>query len=187
MLMGDKAVKNGDAPKPLLMIPAESFGESKVTEYVKDYIAGRVKEYSGVACYLSNISKGKLNEWIDGHLEHLRRITEVTGNPIFAGNLGQIERLTAAGISVAADYGMNAVNRASLSVLRELGCVAVVEGLEFREDVSGAVPLMVSEQPIAPEGTVLTGKTGGKREIEVVHSPLGDKTYVIATFGKCMH
>lgn len=170
MIIGDTRAEGAKPAKPLLMVPAESF---------EDDMPGRVKnDYAGIACYLSNVSKGRLNEWIDSNLERLREIAKLTGNPIFAGNLGQIEKLTAAGIPVAADYGMNAVNSESLAVLRELGAETVVEALEFREDVSGTVPLMISEQPLAQEGAELAGKAA-KRNVRVLQSPLGDKTYVV--------
>ena len=168
----DKGETIAKGSKSIVMIPAESFDESMLSEYSE-----------GCACYLSNVSRGRLNEWIDSNLDRLREITELTGNPIFAGNLGQLERLTAAGIPVAADYGLNATNHAALKVLRELGAETVVEALEFREDVSGAVPLMITEQPLSEAGESLQSKRRkerGEAPMSVIHSPLGDKTYIIA-------
>ena len=69
-----------------------------------------------------------------------------------------------------------------LKVLRELGCVSVVEALEFREDVSGAVPLMITEQPLSEAGGSLQSKRRkerGEAPMSVIRSPLGDKTYVV--------
>ena len=153
----------------LLLIPAEEFEDAQ---------AG-----SGTAVYLSRVSKGRLNEWIESHIEELREAAELTKQPIFVGNLGQLIRLRDAGIPVAADYGLNATNHAALKVLRELGAETVVEALEFREDVSGALPLMITEQPLSEAGGSLQSKRRkehGEAPMRVIHSPLGDKTYIIA-------
>lgn len=167
----------------LLLIPAEEFKPEMLESAEPGASAGQdAQADSGTAVYLSRVSKGRLNEWIDSHIEELREAAELTGQPIFAGNFGQLERLTAAGIPVAADYGLNATNHAALKVLHELGCVSVVEALEFREDVSGAVPLMITEQPLSEAGGSLQSKSRkewGEAPMSVLRSPLGDKTYII--------
>ena len=175
----------------LLLIPAEEFKSETIKRLLpsgesatQGASAGQdAQAGSGTAVYLSRVSKGRLNEWIDSHIEELREAAELTKQPIFAGNLGQLERLNAAGVPVVADYGLNATNHAALKVLRELGCVSVVEALEFREDVSGAVPLMITEQPLSEAGGSLQSKRRkerGEAPMRVIRSPLGDKTYIIA-------
>jgi putative protease len=169
----------------LLLIPAEEFTEELIQrrELTEPSETGSPAVNTGTAVYLSRVSKGRLNEWIDSHIEELREAAELTKQPIFVGNLGQLERLNAAGIPVVADYGLNATNHAALKVLRELGAETVVEALEFREDVSGAVPLMITEQPLDAAGGSLQSKSRkerGKAPMSVIRSPLGDKTYIIA-------
>ncbi|MBQ7606245.1 MAG: U32 family peptidase, partial [Firmicutes bacterium] len=175
----------------LLLIPAEEFKSETIKRLLpsgesatQGASAGQdAQAGSGTAVYLSRVSKGRLNEWIDSHIEELREAAELTGNPIFVGNLGQLIRLRDVGIPVAADYGLNATNHAALKVLRELGAETVVEALEFREDVSGALPLMITEQPLDAAGESLQGKSRkecGEAPMRVIHSPLGDKTYIIA-------
>ena len=165
----------------LLLVPVEQ-ADDFLQQLGTESADALPEDFSGFAFYISRVSYGRLDAWLDANFERLAGLAEMSGHPIFAGNLSWLWRLSRAGIPVAADYGMNAVNDAAAQVMNELGASYTVEALEFREDARGLQPMMLTEQLIGETGNRIQSqqrKKAGKPAAILLRSPLGDKTYVL--------
>ena len=104
-----------------------------------------------VVPYISNVCKGREDSILESNIDEIR--DTLKGRAVYAGNLGWIRRLTAAGIPVTADYGINIMNRAAAEALQELGAAGIAWSLEADENpkAHGAFPLMVSQHGFPEE------------------------------------
>lgn len=99
-----------------------------------------------VVPYITNISKGKEDEFLKAHIDELVKLAAKNG--VYVGNLGWVEVLTNSGVAVYGDYGLNAYNEATLEVLGNMGVCRAVWSLEAEEE-GKPIPVMITEQPLA--------------------------------------
>lgn len=126
--------------------------------------------------YITNISKGKEEEYLKSNLEKLKDIGNQNG--IYAGNLGWIEILAGLGIDVYGDYGLNVYNEATEMVLSKMGVKSSVWSLEKEEESSKPIPVMVTEQPL-PYKKLIDRKG---LEIDIIKREYSDQRILIPSY-----
>lgn len=134
------------------------------------------KAFSGkidVMPYILNVSKGKLDSYIEENFTEIAEAVKYSG--ILIGNLGWIERFRRAGIKVFGDYGLNIYNVQGVKAMEEIG----VEVKELSHEISRRVeeiPLMITEHEIPSK--FLTDRKGER--YSVVKSESGDKWLIFS-------
>ncbi|NLD19633.1 MAG: U32 family peptidase [Clostridiales bacterium] len=123
--------------------------------------------------YILNVSRGRLDEYVDLHFEEIVRA--VRKNGILIGNIGWIKRFRERGIKVYGDYGLNVYNLQSKKALAEIGVETKVYSHELQRSVASGFPLMITEHPI--ESSYIVDRKGVKYSI--VSSCSGDKYLVL--------
>ena len=154
----EKIKKSGRKPVPL-------------EEYMKAIDEGSdIPE--GVLPYILNISKGKLDAFIESRFADIAAACRDTG--ILIGNPGWIGSFSAAGVKVYGDYGLNVYNRQAELACGELGAELYMPSQETGVCDERGIPLMVTEHPV--RASVLTDRKGAAHRI--VTAPSGDKTLI---------
>jgi len=128
--------------------------------------------------YILNVSKGELDDYIEGNFASIVDKYRDTG--VLIGNLGWIKQFTDAGVQVYGDYGLNAYNGQSIKAYEEL-CVKMLhtsyercrDGRTSDKRFKGKIPLMITEHPFDTD--YLIDRKGVKHEI----IKYGDKNIVL--------
>ncbi len=138
----------------------------------------RLKEGSGTNSlmpYIYNISKGRLDEYLEEHFDDIVNACKTTG--IAIGNLGWIKEFLRAGIKVYGDYGLNICNHISEQTFTNIGVSDPNWSLELIQGRdAGDIPLMVTEHTIQTK--TLVDEAG--KEYPVIRTGLGDKSIVLS-------
>ena len=153
-----KVDESGKRPMPL-----EDFMAAKAEG--KDLVPGTLP-------YILNVSKGKLDSYIEEHFDEIAEACRESG--ILIGNLGWIERFKQAGVKVYGDYGLNVYNEQARLAYKELGVKLYMPSHETGVSDERGIPLMISEHPVNEEA--LIDRKGGSHRIE--RSSSGDKTLI---------
>lgn len=135
--------------------------------YMKKY--GETLKVDGeVLPYILNVSKGRLDEYIEENFKEIVKAVRDTG--ILIGNLGWIKRFRDAGVKVFGDYGLNIYNMQSLKTFEELGVKMREPSHEMNENIN-EIPFMITEHPF--KSAWLIDRKNVK--YEMVKSDCGDK------------
>ena len=126
----------------------------------------------GTVPYIMNVSKGKLDGFIEEHFDEI--VSACTERGILTGNPGWIERFIQAGVRVYGDYGLNVYNEQARLAYEEMGVELYMPSHETGVSDERGIPLMITEHPVAEEK--LTDRKGGTHRI--VRAPSGDKTLI---------
>ncbi len=108
-----------------------------------DMILQGFESVDGVIPYISNITKGREDEILESSIDKCVELCKRSG--VYVGNLGWLERMNELGVTTYGDFGLNAYNKETKSVIRSLGASYVVDSLEAANEDTGAYPLMTSE------------------------------------------
>ena len=132
--------------------------------------------------YISNVSKGRLDEYIESDLSFI--VNGFKNNGISIGNLGWCLDLIEEGNNkVYADYGLNLCNEAAKEAMRSIGIIPTAMSLECQYE--GDWPIMITEHPIKSEWLrdrknekydVVKTSDGDKWMIFKRHKPIADET-----------
>ncbi len=122
--------------------------------------------------YILNISKGRLDNYIESHFEEIVEAVRETG--ILIGNLGWIKQFLDAGVKVYGDYGLNVYNEQARRAFAELGVDMFMLSHETGICDERGIPLMVTEHEVQAE--ILTDRKGEPHRVE--RSASGDKTLI---------
>ena len=140
-------------------------------EFMKARDGGRDMP-EGALPYILNISRGKLDRFIESRFDEIADACRDSG--ILIGNTGWIERFRDAGVKVYGDYGLNVYNRQAELAYEELGAELYMPSHETGISDERGIPLMVTEHPVS--ASALTDRKGVVHR--VVTSPSGDKTLI---------
>ena len=124
--------------------------------------------------YISNVSKGREDEYIESNIDSICDVVKTSG--IMIGNLCWVEEFVSRGITVYGGYGLNVYNRYTDKLLKDLGITASALSLESFEKGEGSLPLMVSEHIIP--GKSLTDRKGAT--YRVIRNDAGDKSIILS-------
>ena len=124
--------------------------------------------------YISNVSKGREDEYIESNIDSICDAVRTSG--IMIGNLCWIEEFVSRGITVYGGYGLNVYNRYTDALLKGLGVCFCAPSLERLEKGEGNMPLMVSEHIIP--GRNLTDRKG--ENYRVIRNDAGDKSIILS-------
>lgn len=104
--------------------------------------------------YIPTITKGKGDAFIRENFDNIIKRCRETG--IYIGNLGWIDEFKKAGVKISADFGLNINNVEGENWAEEQGFISFVPSLESFDGeensnwiYEGAIPLMITEHPIA--------------------------------------
>lgn len=122
--------------------------------------------------YILNVSKGKLDKYIEENFEEIASAVKDTG--ILIGNLGWITRFKDAGVPVYADYGLNVFNKQAKLFIEEIGAELYMPSHETDVKDERGIPLMITEHPVNADS--LSDRKGETHKI--VRSASGDKTLI---------
>ena len=111
-------------------------------------LAEEIRVGMDIIPYITGVSKGLEDSIIEAHLADCLELARQTG--ISAGSLGWMMFFARDGVRVIAGFELNAYNRRTAEVLRELGAAEVTSSLETMEG-GGVYPLMVSEHRFGDE------------------------------------
>lgn len=123
--------------------------------------------------YISNISKGREDEYIENNIDNICESTKENG--IMIGNLCWIEEFAARGITVYGGYGLNVYNRHTDALLKIIGVSCTAPSIESLEKTNGNLPLMVTEHMIP--GKTLIDRKG--KSYRVIKNDMGDKSIIL--------
>lgn len=122
----------------------------------------------GLTPYMTGMSKGKNELWLENNLDRTARLLRDDGTGVYVGNIGQIELLTAAGLEVYGDYGLNISNSQAYMAYGKLGMSKGIKSLEWEEAAAGAIPLMITEHRF--NNAVITDRKGAQYSIKFDNS-----------------
>ena len=167
-----KTFERFSVPEELCYVDAPRYAVIPLVEFERHY--DRVREDSHVIPYITGISKGKEDRWIEAHFDSIRDHTVNRG--IYTGNLSWIGRLRNAGIPVLGDYGLNVYNRAAEAVFESLGVKHCAWSLESVGRGFGSFPLMISEH--AFNGRWLLDRK--QKKIRILRRSFSDQNMLIS-------
>lgn len=127
---------------------------------------------AGSVPYIMNVSKGKLDRYIEDHFDEIVSACRESG--LLAGNAGWIESFVDAGVRVYGDYGLNVYNNQARLACEEMGAELYMPSHETGVSDERGIPLMITEHMVDEEK--LTDRKGGVHRI--VRAPSGDKTLI---------
>ena len=149
-------------------------GYIKNGEDVKEHLVETFGERHEIIPYISNVSKGKEDEYIESNLDEICECVKETG--IMVGNLCWIDEFVSRGIKVYGGYGLNVYNRYTDALLKGLGVSFCAPSIECLEKGEGNLPIMVSEHII--QGRSLTDRKG--ETYRVIRNDAGDKSIILS-------
>lgn len=144
-------------------VALEHFMESK---------AGGSELRTGAVPYIMNVSKGRLDRYIEDNFDEI--VSACRDSGILIGNTGWIERFVNAGVRVFGDYGLNVYNNQARLACEEMGAELYMPSHETGVSDERGIPLMITEHMVSEER--LTDRKGGVHRI--VRAPSGDKTLI---------
>lgn len=115
-----------------IYLPLRFFMENRLFEQGEEFVP-----------YILNISKGRLDLYIETNFKTIVQSTKKSGVSI--GNLGWIDEFTAAGVPVYADYGLNLYNRKAIEAAVQMGLEPTAMSHEQQTMENGPIPLMICE------------------------------------------
>ncbi|MBR0307330.1 MAG: DUF3656 domain-containing protein, partial [Mogibacterium sp.] len=142
-----------------------------IEKYMENSREG-IEQPSSVLPYILNVSKGRLDVFIEKNFDEIAEACRETG--ILIGNLGWIERFRKAGVKVYGDYGLNVYNMQALKAYEELGVELYMPSHETGVSDERGIPLMITEHHV--NSAVLTDRKGAVHEVRTALS--GDKTLI---------
>ncbi len=145
-------------------------GSVKSSRYLDEAFGERCE----IIPYISNISKGREDEYIADNLDDICECVKDTG--IMIGNLCWIDEFVSRGITVYGGYGLNVYNRHTDALLKSLGVRFCAPSIEYLEKGNGNLPLMVTEHLIP--GRSLTDRKG--ETYRVIRNDAGDKSIILS-------
>ena len=135
-----------------------------------------VSAVQNIIPYITNISRGKEDDFIEEHFDRI--CEEVRECGIYIGNLSWIQPFRAAGVPVYGDYGLNVCNSAAAAAYAGLGVIHCVDSLEITPpDRSGNFPLMISRH--CPDGDALVDRKGEK--VFLLKRNFSDQTLLLSS------
>lgn len=120
--------------------------------------------------YIYNVSKGRLDKYIEENFDDIVEACRDTG--IAVGNLSWIMPFVNAGIKVYGDYGLNITNSAAEQAMEKLGVKESMWSLELCDAADGDFPLMITEHIIGG---------GAKATSGIVAEDMSDKKAAVCT------
>ncbi len=153
------------------VLDAASFEAGYASSEVKPvslekFMAG---DRDGKTPYILNVSKGKLDEFIENNWDKI--VPAVKDSGILIGNLGWIKAFRDAGVKVYGDYGLNVFNQQARRAYEEMGVEVYAISHETGIADRRGLPLMITEHPIHSE--YLIDRKDAKHKVVVSDS--GDK------------
>ncbi len=133
----------------------------------------KIPDYFDPIPYISNISKGNLDRYIENNFEIITDAVRSTG--IAIGNLGWCREFSDQGITVYSDYGLNLYNERAKAAVREIGVTPLCMSLECQDE--GGWPIMITEHPI--EYPQLVDRK--KQAYHIIKTTSGDKWMLFKT------
>lgn len=112
---------------------------------LEDFMANP-ESRSGAIPYILNISKGKLDEFIENNFDEIVDAVKDTG--VLIGNLGWIKKFRDAGVKVLGDFGLNMFNKQAEIAYSEMGVEMFAPSQETGVYDSRGLALMITEHPI---------------------------------------
>ena len=122
-------------------------GVDKARVYLplEDFMKGKnVPEYLDPIPYISNISKGNLDAYIEKSFDNIVKAVSQTG--IAVGNLGWCREFIDKGVEVYSDYGLNLYNKSAVESISAFGITPA--GMSLESEPEGDWPLMITEHPL---------------------------------------
>lgn len=130
-----------------------------------------------VVPYITNISKGREDQFIEEHFDSICEHCKDGG--IYIGNLSWLQPFLTAGVPVYGDYGLNVYNRYAERAYWGLGIEHCVWSLETVDAGQGAFPLMISEHE--PQGISLIDRR--KTKIRLIKRNFSDQVILVTERG----
>lgn len=124
--------------------------------------------------YILNISKGRLDAYIEENLDKIVESVKKCG--IAIGNLAWIDAFLSRKVPVYGDYGLNLYNGWAVKWAMEQGILPVSISHEAWKQEEGAIPLMISEHSVDTE--LLTDRKN--QTYKIIESHEKDKTMIFA-------
>lgn len=122
--------------------------------------------------YILNISKGRLDQYIEEHFDEIVR--EVRRCGIAIGNLAWIDEFTEAGVKVYGDYGLNCFNQYAQELVSSWNTEVIAASHEACQDKESGIPLMITEHEIGAE--IFSDRK--KQEYKIVYNYEKDKNLI---------
>ena len=108
--------------------------------------------------YIQNVSKGYEDNFLENDINELTELIMKLGGEIYTGNVGWIKPLSAGGLKVYGDIGLNILNNQTEQAYSLLGMNYGVRSSEETPKGFGAFPLMTTEHKL--EGDSLVDRKG---------------------------
>lgn len=147
-------------PDDLKALDVDKVAVIPLVEYERHYT--EIPQAKMVLPYITNITKGKEDQFIEDHFDAICEHYKDRG--IYIGNLGWLQAFLEAKVPVYGDYGLNVCNAFSRGLYRSLRLRHCIDSLETLDDGLGAFPLMISEYE--PQGLRLIDRK--KERIKIV-------------------
>lgn len=129
--------------------------------------------------YILNVSKGKLDDYIEKNLEQIAEAVKECG--IAIGNLGWMKEFLLCKVPVYADYGLNLYNSWAIKWAAEQGVLPVALSHELWQEENGTIPLMISEH-LPSAGTLMDRKN---QIYKIVYNYEEDKSMIFMEHRQC--
>ncbi len=159
-------------PEELKSLNVDKIALIPLVEFERHY--DEIDKNRAVIPYITNISKGKENQFIEKHFNEICEHCKDTG--IYVGNLSWILPFRAEGVDVYGDSGLNVYNRYAEEAYAQIGIKHCTGSIETVEDGFGDMMLMVSEHN--PEGDWLLDRK--KQRIKVLKREYSNQTLLIS-------
>ncbi len=159
---------------------ADALDAERVRAYVPlRFFMERQPERPGVEVvpYILNVSKGKLDAYIEENMEAIVDAVRECG--IAIGNLAWLDAFLSCGVTVYGDYGLNLYNRWAIQWAVEQGILPVSMSHEAWNPEDGAIPLMISEHLMDADALV----DRKNQAYTIIRNPEKDKTLIFADGG----
>ena len=137
--------------------------------FIENHLVHREEE---IVPYILNISKGRLDRYIEENFREIVKQTKRCG--ISIGNLGWIHEFAAEGVPLYGDYGLNLYNRKAVEAVAAQGINPTALSHERWEIENGPIPLMISEHLFSSK--VLEDRK--KQSYKIVYNMEKDKSMI---------
>ncbi|MFQ7737106.1 MAG: DUF3656 domain-containing protein, partial [Emergencia timonensis] len=158
-------------PDDLNALDVDKVALIPLVDYEKHY--AEIPREKMVLPYITNISKGEEDQFIEAHFDAICEHYRDRG--IYIGNLSWLQAFLAAGVPVYGDYGLNICNAFSRGLYCSLGLRHCMDSLEILDDGLGAFPLMITEHEL--QGSRLIDRK--KERIKIVRRDFSSQVTLI--------
>lgn len=166
-----KGFKDFIMPEELADLNVDKIAIVPLVEYERHY--EEIDKNRMIIPYITNISKGKENEFIEENFDKICEHCKDTG--IYVGNLSWILPFRSKGVPVYGDSGLNVYNRYAEEAYAQIGIKHCVESLETVESGFGDMALMISEH--TPDGDWLLDRK--KKRVTVLKRQYSNQAMII--------